>query len=142
MPYVFGKVRVGVTFISEPWAIRSTEVRTDMGKKDEVTGDNYWCSFAAALCLGPIDAMHEIRMDDTVVWTGPVTRASDDYLDITIEDFEATGFVSLTDQAIWWDRTEGIKFKTPSARIEVVSTCPSVTSQARLALRTCRKAGW
>ena len=71
VPYVFGKVRVGVTFISEPWAIRSTEVKTDMGKKDEVTGYNYWCSFAAAICVGPIDAVHEIRMDDTVVWTTP-----------------------------------------------------------------------
>ena len=42
-------------------------------------------------------------------------------LDIQIEDFEATGFVSLTDKAIWWDRKDGIKFKTPSAKIEVIS---------------------
>ena len=42
-------------------------------------------------------------------------------LDIKIEDFDETGFVSLSDKAIWWDRNDGIKFKTPSARIEVLS---------------------
>lgn len=43
-------------------------------------------------------------------------------LDIKIEDFDETGFVSLSDKAIWWDRDDGIKFKTPSAKIEVVSS--------------------
>ena len=42
-------------------------------------------------------------------------------LDIKIEDFDETGFVSLSDKAIWWDRNDGINFKTPSGKIEVVS---------------------
>jgi thiosulfate reductase/polysulfide reductase chain A len=42
-------------------------------------------------------------------------------LDIKIEDFDRTGFVSLSDKAIWWDRNDGIKFKTPSGKIEVIS---------------------
>jgi thiosulfate reductase/polysulfide reductase chain A len=42
-------------------------------------------------------------------------------LDIGIEDFEETGFVSLSDKAIWWDRNDGINFKTPSGKIEFVS---------------------
>ncbi len=42
-------------------------------------------------------------------------------LDINIEDFDATGIVSLSDKAIWWDRNDGIKFKTPSGKIEFVS---------------------
>jgi len=40
---------------------------------------------------------------------------------IKIEDFDATGFVSLSDKAIWWDRMDGIKFKTASGKIEVKS---------------------
>lgn len=41
---------------------------------------------------------------------------------VKIEDFEAKGFVSLTDKAIWMDRKEGLKFKTPSGKIELVSS--------------------
>ncbi len=41
---------------------------------------------------------------------------------VKIEDFNAKGFVALTDKAIWWDRQDGIKFKTPSGNIELVSS--------------------
>ncbi len=43
-------------------------------------------------------------------------------LGIKIEDFEKKGFVSLSDEAIWWDRKDKIKFKTPSGKIELVSS--------------------
>ncbi len=42
-------------------------------------------------------------------------------LGVKIEDFDAKGFVALTDQALWWDREKGLKFKTPSGKIELVS---------------------
>ncbi|MBW1740534.1 MAG: molybdopterin-dependent oxidoreductase [Deltaproteobacteria bacterium] len=38
------------------------------------------------------------------------------------EDFEAKGFVELSDKPIWWDRKDGLKFKTPSGKIEFVSS--------------------
>lgn len=41
---------------------------------------------------------------------------------IKIEDFEARGFVALTDKTLLWDRKDGIKFKTPSGKIELVSS--------------------
>ncbi len=41
---------------------------------------------------------------------------------VKLEDFAAKGFVSLTDKAILWDRKDGIKFKTPSGKIELVSS--------------------
>ena len=43
-------------------------------------------------------------------------------LGVKIEDFEATGFVPLSDKPILWDREKGIKFKTPSGKIELVSS--------------------
>jgi thiosulfate reductase/polysulfide reductase chain A len=43
-------------------------------------------------------------------------------LGIKIEDFEATGFVALADKPLYWDRKDGIKFKTPSGKIELVSS--------------------
>ena len=43
-------------------------------------------------------------------------------LGLTIEDFNAKGFVSLSKNPILWDRKEGLKFKTPSGKIELVSS--------------------
>ena len=40
---------------------------------------------------------------------------------VTMKDFEATGMVALTDQAIYQPR-DNLKFKTPSGKIEVIST--------------------
>lgn len=41
---------------------------------------------------------------------------------VTIEDFDAKGFVSLSDKPMWLDRENGLKFKTPSGKIEFVSS--------------------
>ncbi len=43
-------------------------------------------------------------------------------LGVKIEDFAAKGFVALADKPILWDREQGIKFKTPSGKIELVSS--------------------
>lgn len=39
-----------------------------------------------------------------------------------LEDFKEKGFVAYTDKQIFWDRKDGIKFKTPSGKIEFVSS--------------------
>ncbi len=39
-----------------------------------------------------------------------------------MEDFRAKGFVAYTDKQILWDRNSAIKFKTPSGKIELVSS--------------------
>ncbi len=41
---------------------------------------------------------------------------------ISIEDFAAKGVVSLSKDAIYWDRIDGLKLKTPSGKIEFVSS--------------------
>jgi thiosulfate reductase / polysulfide reductase chain A len=43
-------------------------------------------------------------------------------LGIKLEDFDAKGFVSLSKNAILWDRKEGLRFKTPSGKIEIISS--------------------
>ncbi len=54
-------------------------------------------------------------MEDLVRWQLEGTG-------FTLEDFEKKGFVAYTDQQILWDRREGLKFKTPSGKIELVSS--------------------
>ena len=41
---------------------------------------------------------------------------------VSVQDLEKKGFVSLTDKPVWWDRMRDLKFKTPSKKIEFVST--------------------
>ncbi|KJS12372.1 MAG: molybdopterin oxidoreductase [Peptococcaceae bacterium BRH_c8a] len=41
---------------------------------------------------------------------------------ISLQDFEAKGFVTLAGEPIYWNRQNGIKFKTPSGKIEFVSS--------------------
>ncbi len=40
----------------------------------------------------------------------------------TLEDFDKTGFVAYTDKQILWDRNNGLKFKTPSRKVELRSS--------------------
>jgi len=40
----------------------------------------------------------------------------------SLEDFDAKGFVAYCKAPIFWDRKDGIKFKTPSKKIEFVSS--------------------
>ncbi len=39
-----------------------------------------------------------------------------------IEDFDEKGFVSYTNQELWWDRRDSLVLKTPSRKIEFVSS--------------------
>ncbi|MBW2633006.1 MAG: molybdopterin-dependent oxidoreductase [Deltaproteobacteria bacterium] len=41
---------------------------------------------------------------------------------VSVEDMKKKGMVSLTDKPIWWDRMKDLKFKTPSGKIELVSS--------------------
>lgn len=54
-------------------------------------------------------------MEDLVRWQLEGTG-------FTLEDFAKRGFVAYTDKQIFWDRENGLKFKTPSGKIELVSS--------------------
>ncbi|WP_027717744.1 molybdopterin-dependent oxidoreductase [Desulfovirgula thermocuniculi] len=41
---------------------------------------------------------------------------------ISISDFEEKGFVEFSDKPLFWDRKDGLKLKTPSGKIEFVSS--------------------
>jgi len=83
VPYFAGIARLGVTFISKAFNVRSEKVQMKVGKKRETVGYNYFASFAALIAHGPIDRIDAIWMDDELVWKGPLAR-SGDYAVITI----------------------------------------------------------
>ena len=41
---------------------------------------------------------------------------------VTVDDLKKKGAVALTDKPIWWDRMNDLKFKTPSGKIELLSS--------------------
>jgi len=41
---------------------------------------------------------------------------------VTVDDIKKKGSFSLADKPIWWDRMNDLKFKTPSGKIELVSS--------------------
>lgn len=41
---------------------------------------------------------------------------------LAVEELQARGFISLTEKPIFWDRANGLPFKTPSGKIEFVSS--------------------
>ncbi|HNQ88373.1 MAG TPA: phage tail protein [Verrucomicrobiota bacterium] len=85
VPYLAGRARLGLTWISEPWGVRSVPIRKKVGKKTQTTGYNYYASFAGLLCLGPVQTLHAILVDDEVAWNGPLQAGTNDHAEITVE---------------------------------------------------------
>jgi len=53
LPYFAGIAKLGVTWISEPWEVRSKPIKKKVGKKKETVGFNYYARAAAIVCHGP-----------------------------------------------------------------------------------------
>ena len=96
IPYLAGRNRIAVNFISDVFDIKKTAVTRDVGKQKTRTGTSYFFSFAALVCHGPVDSINEIWLNGEKVWpvkaADPVDGMSrgvlnPDYVDITLEDY-------------------------------------------------------
>lgn len=86
VPYLCGRQRMSVTFISDAFNVTNIPVTDGAKKSAQVQGFNYFVDFGALVCVGPVDAIYEIWMSDERVWQGEVTRGVADYEEITIPD--------------------------------------------------------
>lgn len=90
VPYVAGKTKVGLTWITEAFNVLTSPVTSSAGKGRSVTtGYNYYASIAGLICWGPLDGIHAIYLNSELVWSGGITRGAEDYVDITIEGYGA-----------------------------------------------------
>lgn len=69
VPYVAGLQRVGLTFISDVFDEVATAVTQSIGKKKSVAGYNYFASFAALVCAGPLRGFHGLYFNGDAVYT-------------------------------------------------------------------------
>jgi len=65
--------------------------------------------------IGTGDYFPYENMEELVAWQLEGTG-------FTIQDFDAKGFVAYGKRQIFWDRETGLKFKTPSGKIELASS--------------------
>ena len=73
LPLIYGRQRVGCTFISDAFDISAQDVYTG-GKGGTQAGTNYYASFAVAVGHGPMTAFHDLFLNGDPVF------ASDSYL--------------------------------------------------------------
>lgn len=68
VPWFAGIRRIGATFISDVFQQKAVSVTQTLGKQKTKTGYNYYASFAAAVCHGPVDGLHDIRLNGDSVY--------------------------------------------------------------------------
>jgi len=82
IPYVAGNRRVGVTWLSDAINVRTRSAGTS--KKGGGSQKKYFADLIFAVCHGPVDRLDEVWMDNYRVWSGPITRGSEDFITITL----------------------------------------------------------
>lgn len=84
LPWMVGTRRLALTYLCPPFGLKTQKVsNSGKGKAGGGKAWRYFSGIAGAVCLGPVDAITEIWMNDERVWSGTVTR-SGDYATITI----------------------------------------------------------
>ncbi|HEY1170227.1 MAG TPA: hypothetical protein VGH19_02550 [Verrucomicrobiae bacterium] len=103
LPYFAGKTRLGVTWISEAFNIKTVAVTQSAGKgKTTTTGYNYYASLIALVCHGPVDAIEKVYFNGDEVWSGDMSRTGGaTFADLTLEDHGAMRiYWGTADQAL------------------------------------------
>jgi hypothetical protein len=72
VPLLYGKQRLGLTFISDAFDLLAQPVVQTVGKRSQETGKNYFASFAGLACHGPVDGLHDIFLNGEPVFASTV----------------------------------------------------------------------
>lgn len=86
VPVLLGTGWLGVKFLDGLLEVEEEPVYQETKKDPVQSGVLRRGTTVGLFCQGPVDAIHEIRLDNQTVWVGPVFRGSEHYVDITIED--------------------------------------------------------
>lgn len=85
LPYFAGTRWLGVTWIGDPFNVRTRPIRRKIGKKKKTVGYDYYADFAALVCNGPVDRITKIKFDGDLVWSGTVDRGDEQKVSLTVE---------------------------------------------------------
>jgi hypothetical protein len=76
VPLLYGQQRIGVTFISDVFDLLATPVTQSIGKQASQVGNNYFASFAALCCIGPVDGLVDIFLNGEPVFASTTSLLS------------------------------------------------------------------
>lgn len=90
LPWFSGTRWLTGTWIGDVFDVKTTPVSKKTGGslfgKRTTIGYDYFSSFAALFCGGPVDRITGVKMDDQRVWTGLIDRNGTDSVDIAVEN--------------------------------------------------------
>ena len=72
VPWLCGKQRIGLTFISDVFNQKAVSVTQSVGKQKSKVGYNYYASFAALACHGAVDALHDVFLNGESVYASNI----------------------------------------------------------------------
>jgi hypothetical protein len=88
LPWFAGRSRLGVTWISDALNKKADPVtqtyQAGKKKKTATVGYIYSARLAGLICLGPVDKLHEIWIDNVKAWDDGISRSSEPYTAIDI----------------------------------------------------------
>lgn len=85
VPWFCGTARLGVTWLGQPYNLKTEAIVQDTKKEDIVTGYDYYGGAAAIVSIGVVDRLEAVYFDDEKIWEGPLVRGEDPFEEITIE---------------------------------------------------------
>jgi hypothetical protein len=81
IPYVAGRVRIPVMWVGGPYNVRAVAIEQKQGSGKGATtatvGYKYYADLIGIICLGPIDGVRQIIINNSVVWSGNVRIPGD-----------------------------------------------------------------
>lgn len=92
VPYLAGRYKMRLTWISEALRVTIKDVQAQTGKKSTSTvAREYYADIAGAMCLGTLNYITEIVIDSNKVWTGLLVRDGSGtgsiYKTVTVEGY-------------------------------------------------------
>lgn len=85
-PVLWGTQRFATTALCDPFdrVVKPKKGQKKIGK----TGGDTYATVALAICVGPIDTLHQIWVDEELWWDGPIHRLpAEDSTPITVEEW-------------------------------------------------------
>lgn len=68
IPLLYGQQRLGVTFLCDVFNPFAIQVTQSTGKQASNVGNNYYASFAALVCMGPVDGLFDVFLNGQPVF--------------------------------------------------------------------------
>ncbi|MDR1190126.1 MAG: hypothetical protein LBK60_00490 [Verrucomicrobiales bacterium] len=92
VPYLAGRTKVALRWITPAYRWKATEVKVKTGKSSSSTvGYNYYADLAGIVGLGVVDNLFKVWFDDEVVWEGNLARGEtagvNEFADFTIANY-------------------------------------------------------